>query len=82
MCFIIIFELTLKRKCVKWCKQLKYYHEIRLKRQINLRKHNYKRLNPHISKDESLNWSKILKRPIQIFVETWGIKQHLTLYII
>jgi len=55
MCFIIIFELTLKRKCVKWCKQLKYYHEIRLKRQINLRKHNYKRLNPHISKDESLN---------------------------
>jgi len=33
---MIIFELTLKRKCVKRCKQSKYYHEIRLKRQINL----------------------------------------------
>jgi len=26
------FELTLKRKCVKRCKQFKYFHEIRLKR--------------------------------------------------
>jgi len=33
-----IFELTLKRKCVKWCKQFKYYHEMRSKRQINLTK--------------------------------------------
>jgi len=32
MCFMIIFELTLKRKCVKECKQFKYEHEIRLKR--------------------------------------------------
>jgi len=29
---MIIFDLTLKRKCVKRCKQFKYYHEIRLKR--------------------------------------------------
>jgi len=36
MHFMIIFELTLKRKCVKWYKQFKYHHEIRLKRQINL----------------------------------------------
>jgi len=28
---MIIFELTLKRKCVKRCKQFKYYHEMRLK---------------------------------------------------
>jgi len=33
---MIIFELTLKRKYVKQCKQFKYYHEMRLKRQINL----------------------------------------------
>jgi len=26
---MIIFKLTLKRKCVKWCKQFKYYHEMR-----------------------------------------------------
>jgi len=31
---MLIFELTLKRKCVKWCKQFKYYHEMHLKRQI------------------------------------------------
>jgi len=35
---MIIFELTLKQKCVKRCKQLKYYNEMRLKRQINLTK--------------------------------------------
>jgi len=35
---MIIFELTLKRKCVKRCKQFKYYHEMRLKHQINLTK--------------------------------------------
>jgi len=29
---MIIFELTLKQKCVKQCKQFKYYHEIRFKR--------------------------------------------------
>ena len=33
---MIIFELTLKQKCVKQCKQFKYYQEIHLKRQINL----------------------------------------------
>jgi len=32
MHFIIIFELILKRKCVKRCKQFKYYHEMCLKR--------------------------------------------------
>jgi len=35
---MIIFELAFKRKWVKLCKQFKYYHEIRLKRQINLTK--------------------------------------------
>jgi len=35
---MIIFELTLKRKCVKRCKQFKYYREMFLKRQINLTK--------------------------------------------
>jgi len=35
---MIIFELTLKRKCIKQYKQFKYYHEMRLKRQINLTK--------------------------------------------
>jgi len=34
--FMIIFELILKRKYVKQCKQFKYYNEIRLKRRINL----------------------------------------------
>jgi len=29
---MIIFELTFKRKWVKWCKQFKYYNEMRLKR--------------------------------------------------
>jgi len=33
---MIIFELILKRKYIKRDKQFKYYHEIRLKRQINL----------------------------------------------
>ena len=35
---MIIFELTLKRKCVKQYKQFKYYQEMYLKRQINLTK--------------------------------------------
>jgi len=30
--FMIIFELTFKRKYVKPCKQFKFYHEMRLKR--------------------------------------------------
>jgi len=30
---MIIFKLTLKQKCIKLCKQFKYYHEIRLKHQ-------------------------------------------------
>jgi len=38
MHFMIIFELTLKWKCVKRYKEFKYYHEIHLKRQINLTK--------------------------------------------
>jgi len=29
---MIIFELTLKQKCVKWYKQFKYYNEMRSKR--------------------------------------------------
>jgi len=33
---MIIFELTLKLKCIKQYKQIKYYIEMRLKRQINL----------------------------------------------
>jgi len=33
---MIIFKLTLKRKCVKRGKQFKYYHEMPLKHQINL----------------------------------------------
>jgi len=28
---MIIFDLTLKRRCVKRCKQFKYYHETHLK---------------------------------------------------
>jgi len=39
---VIIFELTLKKKCVKQGKQFKYYHEMRLKREINLTKSGYK----------------------------------------
>jgi len=35
---MVTFKLTLKRKCVKWCKQFKYYYEMRLKPQINLTK--------------------------------------------
>jgi len=34
--FIIVFELILKRKCVKLYKELKYNPEIRTKHQINL----------------------------------------------
>jgi len=34
---MIIFELA-ARKCVKQCKWFKYYHEMRLKCQINLKK--------------------------------------------
>jgi len=33
---MIIFELTLNRKCVKLYKQFKYYHEMCLKRQYYL----------------------------------------------
>jgi len=39
---MIIFELTLKQKCVKRRKQFKYYHEVRLKYQIILTKFGYK----------------------------------------
>jgi len=35
---MIIFELTLKQRCVKLCKQFKYYYEMRLKRQTNVTK--------------------------------------------
>jgi len=35
---MVVFDLILKRKYVKQCKQLKYYHEMCLKRQINLTK--------------------------------------------
>jgi len=34
--FIIVFDLTLKQKCVKQYKQLKYNLEMRTKYQINL----------------------------------------------
>ena len=60
--FIIIFNLTLKKKCVKQYKQLKYNCEMHKKHQINLTKFDrLKKLNPRISKDERLNWSKISK---------------------
>jgi len=36
--FIIVFDLTLKKKCVKQYKQLKYNPEIHTKHQINLPK--------------------------------------------
>jgi len=42
MYFMITFELTLKLKCVKQCKQFKYYYEMCLKRQINLTKSGQK----------------------------------------
>jgi len=37
-CFTIAFDLTLKQKCVKQYKQLKYNPKIRTKHQINLTK--------------------------------------------
>jgi len=37
-CFIIVFDLTLKQKCVKQHKQLKYNSEMHTKHQINLPK--------------------------------------------
>jgi len=40
--FIIIFELTLKRKCAKQWKQFKYYRKMHSKRLINLTKFGYK----------------------------------------
>ena len=53
MHLIIVFDLTLKQKCIKQYKQLKYKPEMRLKHQINYKKKNWlKRLNPHISKDK------------------------------
>jgi len=33
--FIIVFDLTLRQKCVKQYKQLKFYLEMRTKHQIN-----------------------------------------------
>jgi len=36
--FMIVFDLTLKQKCVKQYKQLIYNHEIRMTHQINLTK--------------------------------------------
>jgi len=36
--FIIVFDLTLKQKCVKQYKQLKYNPKMRTKYQINLTK--------------------------------------------
>jgi len=35
---ILVFDLTLKQKCVKQYKQLKYNPEMRTKHQINLAK--------------------------------------------
>jgi len=55
----------LKRKYIKngkWCKQLKCYHETRLKHQINLKNNCLKGLNTRICKVEELNWTKISKR--------------------
>jgi len=37
-CFIIVFDLTLKQKCVKHYKQLKYNPEMRTKHKINIKK--------------------------------------------
>jgi len=36
--FIIVFDLTLKKKCVEQYKQLKYSPKMRTKHQINLTK--------------------------------------------
>jgi len=36
--FIIVFDLTLKQKCVKQYEQFKYNSEIRTKHKINLTK--------------------------------------------
>jgi len=36
--FTIVFDLTLKQKCVKQYKQLKYNSKMRTKHQINLTK--------------------------------------------
>jgi len=58
--FIIVFYLTLKQKCVKQYKQLKYNPEIRTKDQLNLTLIR-RTINPHISKDERLNWFKVSK---------------------
>jgi len=38
--FIIVFDLTLKKQCVKQYKQLKYNLEMRMENQINLTKFN------------------------------------------
>jgi len=51
-CLIIIFDLTLKQKCVKQYKQLKCNPETCIKHQINLTKSLLKRLNSRILKDE------------------------------
>jgi len=49
--FIIVFDLTLKQKCVKQYKQLKYNLEMCMN-QIKSNKILLKELNSHISKDE------------------------------
>jgi len=42
MHFIIVFDLTLKQKCVKQYKQFKYKSEMRIKHYINLTKFDQK----------------------------------------
>jgi len=71
---MLIFELTLKRKCVKWCKQFKYYHEMHLKRQITSQN-----LVKNTKFTHCQRWmTKLVKifeeRLITNFTQTWGTK--------
>jgi len=79
--FMIIFELALKRKCVK-TKQFKYYHEMHLKRHINLIKIWLKVLSLYIFKDEGLNWSKFIfeEKLVLNFLEIWETKIYLIFF--
>ena len=60
--FIIVFDLTLKQKCVKQYKQIKYNQSWNAYETTNKpNKIWLKELNLHISRNEWLNWSKISK---------------------
>jgi len=48
--FIIVFDLTLKQKCVKQYKKLKYNSEIYTKYQINLTNFDVSQIDPNFQK--------------------------------